>query len=116
MAVNTTFEQLKSRTPKKRMGASPYSYDMKRINNILLIFQGYGRIDMSDKDVVTEVLPGPILVRQGNNAVARRKILIISTEALVQGESYLLSLEAENADEKSNAQIVITTPSPPAEG
>jgi len=77
--------------------------------------EGYGFIDMSNIDMAMKVLPGPILVR-GRRKVARRKALILNRDFLEQGTQYLINLAAANADGRSDAQILVKTPSPPTAG
>ena len=77
--------------------------------------QGFGFIDLSNINVAMEVLSGPVLVR-GGRRVVRPKVLILKTDFLQQGVQYLINLEVTNADGKSNAKILVTTPSPPVPG
>ena len=70
---------------------------------------------MADVDIAMEVLPGPILVR-GKRKIVRRKVLILNRDFLEEGAQYLLNLAAENADGRSDAQILVKMPSPPTAG
>ena len=77
--------------------------------------QGFGFIDLSNINVAMEVLSGPVLVR-GGRRVVRPKVLILKTDFLQQGVQYLINLEVTNADGKSNAKMLVRTPSPPVPG
>lgn len=72
-------------------------------------------MDMSDPSVARLLVSGTFAVRRRVSR-ARRTIMMIDTDYLEQGQSYLINLEVQNEDGTSNAQIVIVAPSPPALG